>query len=375
MSIIGDMLSLRAGRPLQCLYIPHLAEASLPFCQQLTRPCIFSTMSESQDATTEDHEWIDTDSSEVEADTVTFYHKTDLKRKRSLVLAALDLSQADSHQRKRFRSDLTSRPDLFGLPREIRNRIYDHLIFLPEVLYGIYSREKLEDYHRACNLAQTCRQAKAEYDEEFALRLWNHLHLSQTRDHLTFSRNLTSSRDLVGLKSFKAIIRDQFPSLYIDLLFPLLMLPLHELIIHYSGRYNAPTLRRVQTAFYLIYGDMERSTGPRLITLSWNHQEEKRDITLIERTFETSSLYPKNATPSFSSHRHLRSAIGMNATWPSLKVGLSKSMEVGYWKVKRCSDHYAAENAQRVLMEAFFGPQTVGSRSSRHGLDSMRPRY
>ena len=56
----------------------------------------------------EDVGWTDTDDSEVEAHTTKHANqlseKASLEHKRSLVLAAVGLSQANSHQRKRFRS-------------------------------------------------------------------------------------------------------------------------------------------------------------------------------------------------------------------------------------------------------------------------------
>ena len=343
-------------------------------------------MSEPQDATTE---WTDTDSSELEAETVTFYHKTDLKRKRSLVLTALGLSQAGSHQRKRFRSDLTSRRDLFILPREIRNRIYGHLTFPPnEVIY----KEDVGERYSARNLAQTCRQAKAEWDEEFALRLWNHLkhlealHLSETGYQLTFS-NLASSHDLLGVKSLKAIIRGPFPndgSKFPRSLSGLLKLPVHELIIHYTGPYDSPILIEVQDLFYVVHcpftylrtplnahihdpkinyvHDIENiDTRPRLITLSWNRQKEKRDITLVERIIETVRIDP-NSKPCCGSCDARRaddclpeeSPIGVNAAWASLKVGLSKGMEVGYCKFKRCSNLSSIHQTQDVLKLGWY---------------------
>jgi hypothetical protein len=348
-------------------------------------------MSEPQDATIEDDEWTDTDSSEVEADTVTFYHKTELKRKRSLLLTALGLSQADSHQRKRFRSDLTSRRNLFNLPREIRNRIYEHLTFLPEEdIYEEYVGKRVGDPYSARNFAQTCRQAKAECDEEFAARLWNHLkhlealYLPAVGHQLTFTRNLASSRDLVGLKSIKAIISGPFPDHYTHALLPLLKLPVRELTIHYTGRYDAPTLRDVQAMFDMMYDPFYNHVGDlaRLITLSWNWQEEKRDITLIERTFETSRSDPKNGRRCCGPCAARRSKeclvrrskqcrmslpIGGNVTWPSLKVGFSENMEVGYCKLKRSSDHYQVQEAESALLFAFSNSRT-------RDLDSMHSR-
>jgi hypothetical protein len=359
-------------------------------------------MSEPQDATIEEDERTDTDSSEVETDTVSFYHKTDLKRKRSLELSALGLSQADSHQRKRFRSNLTSRRDFFNLPREIRNQIYAHLNFLPGENEHVNSYT-IGDIYSARNLAQTCRQAKAEYDEELALRLWNHLkhlealYLSAEGYQLTFFRNLASSRDLVGLKSIKAIIRGPFPESSTLSLIPLLKLPVRELTIHYTGRYDAPKLLEVRTLFDAMQDSFVYQKGgprPQVITLSWNWQEEKRDITLIERTFETSRLDPKNGKrccgPCAAAARRPKALldeylliekclthrpkeclmllpIGVNATWPSLKVGLSGNMEVGYCTLKRSSDHYQVEEAEVALMSAF-----IDFRS--RDLDSMRSR-
>ena len=339
-------------------------------------------MSEPQDATIEEDEWTDTDSSEVETDTVTFYHKTDLKRKQSLVLTALGLSQADSHQRKRLRlrRDVTSRQDLFNLPRKIRNRIYDHLNFLPNLLPNnfTFTHGDYKDPYNARNLAQTCRQAKAEYDEEFALRLWNHLkhskalHLSETGCQLMFSRNLASSQDMIGLKSLKAIIKGPIPhsdfAEYLGLpqsIEDLLKLPLHELTFHYTGRYDLPTLRDVQLFFDSIFDQFrsprQHNAGPRLITLPWNRQEETGDITLIERTFEASWRDPKNAKPCRTCCVQRRSKeclpgelpIGVNATWASLKVGFSENMEVGYCKYKRCSNLPMVFEAQSRLTDAF----------------------
>jgi hypothetical protein len=185
------------------------------------------------------------------------------------------------------------------------------------------------------------------------------LYLSETGYQLTFS-NLASSHDLVGLKSLKAIIRGPFPDRWP--LLPLLKLPVHELIIHYTGRYDAPTLLEVRAYFDEVYDpfryhDGDLSTQPRLITLSWNCQEEKRDITLIERTFETSRLDPKNAkrccAARIAKQCLMELPIGVNAIWPSLKVGLSKNMEVGYCTLKRSSDLYSAQEAGSVLLSAF----------------------
>ena len=319
-------------------------------------------MSELQVATMEEDEWTDTDSSEVEADTVTFYHKTDLEREQSLVLTALGLSQADSDQRKPFRSDLTSRRDFFNLPREIRNRIYDHLTFLPLEIHDQYAKlheldqkpyRKSDWAQTSRNLAQTCRQAKAECDEEFALRLWNRMkcleatHLYKTGSQLTFS-NRASSHDLLGVESLEAIIRGPFPNRWPGRPSSVFGLPVHEITIHCTGGYDAPTLHQVQRLFDTIYYSFRMfrkpSQGPRLITLSWNRQAEKRDITLIERTFEASRLDPKNAKfgcaplPAGGAEQRLTELpIEANATWPSIKVGLSKDMEVGYCKLKRYS--------------------------------------
>ena len=337
-------------------------------------------MSEPQDATTE---WTDTDSSELEAETVTFYHKTDLKRKQSLVLTALGLSQADSHQRKRYRSDLPSQRNLFSLPREIRNQIYNHLTFLPTI--DTYKDDE-EDSYSARNLAQTCRQAKAECDEEFALRLWKYLkhvealHLSETGYQLTFS-NLVSSHDLLGVKSLKAIIRGPFPDPWTDELVPLLKLPVHELTIRYTGRYgsydippqlyessyNIPReVRQIPNAIFTPFCfRIKRGIGPRLITVSWNRQEEKRDTTLIERTFETSHLDPKDAKSccvNFAKwnfkERLPEEPIGVNVTWASLKFALSENMEVGYCKFNRGSNVSAVIQAQEALTYTFCWAQS-----------------
>ncbi|KAF2993072.1 hypothetical protein E8E13_001016 [Curvularia kusanoi] len=313
------------------------------------------------DPTTDNDDWMDIDDPEMEA-TMGTHAETDLGRKQSLVLAAVGLSQADSGQRKLYRSDLSSRRNLFTcLPREIRDMIYEYMTYPPRknnYSFGI----NLEEGHSARSLAQTCRQAKAEWDEECARRFCKFLkyteasYLSETNYRLSFPQELACKDDMKGLRSLKAIIHSPFPDIQRVRLprsfHRLALLPLDELVIHYTGSYEIPGLTEARRLFgnycYCFeYEQLEHNPNLRIkhFTLSWNRQNKKHDITLNGRTFEVTHWGKEAASMDIEPGPTRRKTV-----WGSVTFGQSHNMEMGCIRWTLGSGHNGAVNASQELM-------------------------
>lgn len=298
------------------------------------------------------------DNAQTKSPTETLFEKPNHKREHS------PSSEDSLHQRKRLKEEPPTGQDPFKrLPRDVRNMIYEYMTFPPRENKG-----DVADGRSARNLALTCQQAKAEYDEERQRRFWIHLkkiehsHLTETGYRMTFPRELESKDDLSDVRSLKAIIHgpfpgteDELPQSYNDLQ----ALSLDELVFHYTGApFEGPSQEEVRMLAHRLTQGVT-SDSQKHLTLSWNRAEQKQNTTLTGHMIKVitktkSHLFkPRYFVVEVSARVMLKLAEGENMCWPSIEIANNEDLTVGFVRVARGSHHRPTDRMWTLLMSVF----------------------
>lgn len=363
----------RLPKTVWCVYDTN--SAAVPYRLPRNHPATLMTlhnslnrtiiMSDLSDIVSGDAGWVDSHDSDAEVysemSTDLSPEKDSLKRKRSLVLTAVGLSQSDSDGRKRLRTDLVIRRNSFThLPQDVRNRIYKYMTFPP-----LEDKHDVANGYCARNLALTCRQAKQEWDEERHRRFWVHLkeikdlYLADVGDELTYPQELSSKLDLPGVQSLKVIITGQNPidNGLPEAMLKLLALPLQELAIHFTGASRPlPSYDHAKSFLMEICDVVENILiHPKRFTVSWNYQNERKNVLLSGSTFELKDSDKQRIRQStdqsntsrrktsgtvitaWTKEREIRrmgqKTSGLKTSWPVISVAVSEDMEVGMMRM------------------------------------------
>ncbi|KAF3054014.1 hypothetical protein E8E11_007993 [Didymella keratinophila] len=299
------------------------------------------------DSEFEENEWVDTDGSDIEV--YQSPEKHSLERKRSLVLAAVDLLRAGSEGRKRLRTDLVARHNPFRvLPREIRDMIYEYMTVPP-----LERRADQIDGHSMLPLAQTCSQGLHEWREECQRRFYRILkdveefYLGETGNHLLFPRELSSKPDVTEVKSLKVTLPGPLPEYQEEIPHALSIfsqIQLTELVMHYNEPQSRLTddesaVDALLAMYDLLHGP---EIGPKHITTTWDCRDDKQDTLLKGYTFEL-----KDSRKSAIRRTERTPGVTQKTMWPVIKFAVGAHMAVGLVSVSRGS-------ANRVAWEGLF---------------------